>query len=377
MEYRPFGATGLSVSVLGFGAMRIPNKPEDEVARLLKRALELGITYVDTAPGYGNSEELIGKALAGVDTSGVAFSTKTHIGSDKDADAVRRRAEQSLQRMGIPRITVLQMWGINTWEMAERVLGKGGPLEGARKLQAEGLVGHVGFTTHAPPADALRVMETGEFVSVTGRYHYVDPVYDCLRRRAAELGMAFVAMTPLGQGWLAKPSPALREALGGDDPVRFALRWIVTQPGLTTAIVGLAAFEELEAAYAAIGGELGDPEAYSAGGARVLARVAEALGSDYCTECGRCLPCPEGINIPELLRLNGLLRAYDLVDWCKDRYKFMGNAGTWYPGVKADRCTECGDCEPRCPEGLAIVRLLKALHEDLFEGERGRLSHED
>jgi len=307
----------------------------------------------------------------------VVFSTKTHVGSDGDADAVRRRVEQSLQRMRLPRLNVLQMWGINNWEMAEQVLARGGPLEGARRLQDDGLVEHVGFTTHALSEDALRVMDTREFVSVTGRYHYLDAVYDPLRARAMELGMAFIAMTPLGQGWLAKASPALRDALKGEDPVNFALRWSANQPGLTTAIVGVSSMQELEAAHAAIGGDLGDAEAYHAGAEHVVARMTEALGPNYCTGCRECLPCPVDINIPELLRLNNLLRAFDLLDWCKDRYKFMGNAGTWYPGVKADRCTECGECEPRCPERLQVIRLLAALHEDLFEGERGRLSRED
>jgi predicted aldo/keto reductase-like oxidoreductase len=357
--------------------MRIPDKPPEEVAALLARALDLGITYIDTAPGYGNSEELIGQALAGRDVSGVVFSTKTHVGGDRDADAVRRRAEQSLQRLGVPRIDVLQMWGVNNWEMAEQVLAKDGPLAGARRLQEEGLVGHVGFTTHALPEDALKIMETREFDSVTGRYLYLDAVYDPLRRKAIELGMAFVAMTPLGQGWLARPSARLQEALEGETAVRFALQWVVSQPGLTTAIVGISNLAEVEEAYDAIGGDLGDPQAYAAKAERVIGRMAETLGEDYCTGCRECLPCPADINIPELLRLNSLLRAYDLVDWCKDRYKFMGNAGTWYPGVKADRCTECGDCEARCPERLSIIRLLRTLHEDLFEGERGRLSRED
>jgi predicted aldo/keto reductase-like oxidoreductase len=220
-------------------------------------------------------------------------------------------------------------------------------------------------------------METREFDSVTGRYLYLDAVYDPLRRKAIELGMAFVAMTPLGQGWLARPSARLQEALEGETAVRFALQWVVSQPGLTTAIVGISNLAELEEAYDAIGGDLGDPQAYAAKAERVIGRMAETLGEDYCTGCRECLPCPADINIPELLRLNSLLRAYDLVDWCKDRYKFMGNAGTWYPGVKADRCTECGDCEARCPERLSIIRLLRTLHEDLFEGERGRLSRED
>ena len=376
MHYRPFGSTGLDVSLLGFGGMRIPDKPPRDVADLLDRALELGVNYIDTAPGYGNSEELIGKALSGRDTEGIVFSTKTNSGSDPDADAVRRRVEQSLERMGIAEITVLQMWGVNDPETAAKVLAKGGPLAGARKLQDEGLVRHVGFTTHALPEDVIPVMETGEFVSVTGRYHYLDPIYDPVRERARELGLAFVAMTPLGQGWLARPTPELLDAIAGHDPVELALRHTASRPGVSTIIVGISTMDDLEAAHAALGGELGDPQELARLVAGVHDRMARALPGAYCTECRQCLPCPAGVNIPELLRLNNLLRAYGLADWCKDRYKFMGNAGNWYPGVKADQCTECGDCEPRCPEGLPIIRLLKALHEDLYEGERGRISRE-
>ncbi|MGQ9732419.1 MAG: aldo/keto reductase [Candidatus Zipacnadales bacterium] len=376
MEYRPYGTTGLQVAVLGFGAMRIPNKSPAEVTELLTRAVELGVNYIDTAPGYGNSEELLGAALANVNSNDLVISTKTHVDSDKDADAVRRRVEDSLRRMNISQITILQMWGVNNWEMAQKVLAPGGPLEGARKLQEEGIVKHIGFTTHALPEDALKIMQTGEFVAVTGRYHYLDPVYAPLLEKAAELGMAFIAMTPLGQGWLAKPSPALSERLEGQQPVDFALRWIAVHRGVTSIIVGLSTIDELEAAYHALGGEVGDAASLIATGERIHQQMAVALGKDYCTVCRNCLPCPQQINIPELLRLNNLLRGYQLVEWCKDRYKFMGNAGSWYPGVKADHCTECGDCEPRCPQGLPIIALLKALHEDLFEGERGRMSKE-
>ena len=374
MEHRPLGQTGLNVSIQGFGGMRIPNQPQDEVTELLNRALDLGVTYIDTAPGYGNSEELIGNAFEGRDTSGVVFSTKTN---DKEADAVRARVETSLQRLKRDQISVLQLWGVNDREDAAKVLGPGGAVEGARKLQDEGLIAHLGFTTHALTHHALEVMESGEFVSVTGRYHYLDTAYDALREKAIELGMGYVAMTPLGQGWLARPSDALRAALGDYSPVEFALRYTAHLPGVTALIVGISNLAELEEAHAALGGELGDPAELMSRGDEIRETLRAAVGEDFCTLCGECLPCPANINIPELLRLNNLLRGYDLVDWGKDRYKLMGNAGNWYPGVKVDHCTKCGDCEPRCPEKLEITRMLDALHEELFEGERGRMSKED
>jgi uncharacterized protein len=377
MESRPLGSTGLDVSVLGFGAMRIPGKPPEEVSPILRRAIELGVNYIDTAPGYGDSEVLIGHGLQGLDVSRLVISTKSSPDSDPTADAVRRRVEESLKRMGIPQISVLQFWGLNTPEVSAKVLAGGGPLEGARRLQEEGLVRHVGFTTHGMPKDVIALMETGEFASVTGRYHYLDVVYDPIATRARELGMAFVAMTPLGQGWLAKPSPALQAAVGKErGPVEFALRYIAARPEVSTIIVGVGSLAELEEAYAALGGTLGEGAELRAVGQQVRERIAQLVPpATYCTGCRACLPCPEGVNIPELLRLNNLLRAYDLFEWCADRYKLMGNAAHWYPGVKADKCTECGDCEPRCPEALPVIRLLKALHDDLYSGERGRRSH--
>ena len=375
MEYRLLGSTGLKASVLGFGGMRIPGKPADEVSAIIHRALELGINYLDTAPGYGDSEVLIGQALAGVDTSGLIISTKSSPDGDTTADAVRKRVEESLRRIGVPQITVLQLWGVNNPAIAAKALAKGGPLEGVRQLQAEGLVRHGGFTTHGPARDVIALMETGEFDSVTGRYHYLDVVYDLVRQRAQELGMAFVAMTPLGQGWLARPTPRLTEAIGGRPGVEFALRYTAAQSGVSTIIVGLGSMAELEEAYQAIGGDLGEAEEPSALGRQARERIAELMpAGTHCTVCGQCLPCPADLNIPELLRLNNLLQAYELVEWCQDRYKLMGNAGHWYPGVKADNCTQCGDCEPRCPERLPIIRLLKELHEELYAGERGRRS---
>ncbi len=375
MEYRPLGSTGLNVSLLGFGAMRIPGKPADEVSAVIRRALELGVNYIDTAPGYGDSEALIGQALAGLDTSGLVISTKSSPDRDSTADAVRQRVEESLRRMGLSQITVLQLWGVNNPEVAAKALAKGGPLEGLTKLREEGLVRHVGFTTHGPAEEAIALMETGEFDSVTGRYHYLDVVYDPVRERAQELGMAFVAMTPLGQGWLARPTPELKEVLGERSPVEFALRYIAVQPGISTVIVGLGSMANLEEAYRALGGELGDPPELTAIGQEARERIGRLTPpGTYCTVCGACLPCPENVNIPELLRLNNLLRAYKLVEWCQDRYKLMGNAGHWYPGVKADKCTKCGECEPRCPERLPIIALLEALHGDLYAGDRGRRS---
>lgn len=81
------------------------------------------------------------------------------------------------------------------------------------------------------------------------------------------------------------------------------------------------------------------------------------LEGDRCSQCYECLPCPEDINIPEVLRLRNLAVSFDMVEFGKYRYKMFENAGHWFPGRKAIRCTDCGDCLPRCPENLDIPKL--------------------
>jgi predicted aldo/keto reductase-like oxidoreductase len=88
--------------------------------------------------------------------------------------------------------------------------------------------------------------------------------------------------------------------------------------------------------------------------------------SNLCTLCDQCLPCPENINIPEVLRFRNLVEGYNMSDYGSFRYNMLEGQGHWFPGKFSFNCTECGDCIPRCPENLNIPKLLMETHKTLF-----------
>ncbi|MFM7575321.1 MAG: 4Fe-4S dicluster domain-containing protein, partial [Microcystaceae cyanobacterium] len=99
----------------------------------------------------------------------------------------------------------------------------------------------------------------------------------------------------------------------------------------------------------------------------------ETLGSDRCRQCYQCLPCPENIAIPDILRLRNLAIAYDMEKFGQYRYQMLENAGHWFPGRRGEHCTDCGDCLPRCPEKLDIPQLLRDSHQRFQGNPRRRL----
>ncbi|MEJ5296604.1 MAG: aldo/keto reductase [Armatimonadota bacterium] len=369
MKYRRFGKTELQVPVFTFGAMRIPGVPEEEALKTIFRAVELGITHLETARGYGSSEELLGKAMPHLRREDLIITTK--IPPTETADEMRRFIEESLQRMNISRIDNFDLHGINTPELLERSVRRGGCMDAVRKAQEEGIIGHVGFSTHAPLQVILDAIETREFESVNLHYYYFNQRNLPAVRRAYELDMGVLIISPTDKGGqLFRPTQTLRDLTAPLTPIQANARWLLAQPEVSTLTLGAAHPEEFDEhiAVADRDGPLTEEEQ------QIFQRLEERfrmLGPDRCTVCHECLPCPEGINIPEVLRLRNMAVAFDMVDFGKYRYNLFENAGHWFPGSRADRCTECGDCLPRCPEKLDIPRLLFETHE-MLAGEPGK-----
>ncbi|MHB1133380.1 MAG: aldo/keto reductase [Chloroflexota bacterium] len=368
MLYRQLGRTGLRVSALGFGAMRLPmaggQVDYDLATPLLRRAFALGVNYFDTAYIYcdGTSEVAVGKALAGLPRQQVYVSSKLVCGTAGDARQWRARLEEQLRRLDTPYLDVHHCHDLRWREFEQFVAPKGGILQQARRAQAEGLIRHLAFSCHDTPENMRRLVATGEFESLTVQYNLLDRANAGVIAEAQARGLGVVVMGPLAGGRLATPPPAARgkeaRRARGARP-ELALRFVLANPAVSVAISGMNAPAQLEenAATAARPEPLGRAELESI---EVATGQLRRLADLYCTGCGYCLPCPQGVDIPENFQLLNYYRLHELGGYARAAY-----ARLLQSGASASACLACGECAPKCPQGLAISRRLEEVAETL------------
>jgi len=359
MEYRTLGKTGLEVSLLSFGCMRLP-KDEDEAAALISAAIDKGVNYFETSPGYcdGTSERKVGLGVRGRRDK-VLVSTKSFVKDETDADSIRAKIEASLEALQTDYLDFYQFWGfeLKCWDKARR---PGGPVAGIRKLMDEGVIRHFGFTSHDTPENVIKLLETGEFETATLVYNILYTDQGPAIAAARENGMGIVVMCPVSGGLLANPSREILDlfpgASDGSSSAELALRFAWSCRGVTTTPSGMERMAELEANLAAA--ERFEPLAET-DRARVLEVLKQfrAVGDKFCTGCRYCLPCPNDVWIPGIFKLVNYARLYGLADRAKAQYN------EWSEKHGTSVCIECGECEPKCPHGIPIIAQLKEAAE--------------
>lgn len=371
MKYRRFGRTEMMLSQMTLGCMQFTGDwPEDLAIQTVVEGVRRGINHIETARGYGNSEERVGKALKLLPRDSYYITTK--IGPSSDVEEFKRNFDTSQSLLGVDCIDNLDFHGPGDLESIRSAMTSDGCLGHVRRLQDEGRLKHFGFSTHGYPKGVMALVNTNEFDSLNLHYYYFYQGLRDIVTRATELDMGVFIISPSAQGGhLHHPTPALEAACAPLHPVTFNQLWLLNQPEVHTLSCGPKQPSDLDRNLAAADYDGTGPlrETFDRAFAQVEAHYHEALGNSYCNVCNACLPCPEEINIPGLLNLRNISRAFDMLGYTKERYSRVGAGGAWVLGVKGDQCTKCGDCLPRCPVNLPIPELLWDGHVLMDTGE--------
>lgn len=374
MHYRRFGKTNLNLSVFSLGTMRCLASAEI-AQQTLQRAVALGINHLETAQGYGQSEVYLGRALqAGLGVPRSQLHITTKVSPTPDADVLARQIDQSLARLQVDYIDCLALHGINTEEHLSWIKTPNGSMKAVQQAIADGRVRHIGFSTHGPLEVIQRAIATDQFEFVNLHYTYFFQRNAAAVAQAYQRDMGIFIISPADKGGqLYTPPEALKDLCAPFTPLAINYRFLLSDRRITTLSVGPAHPDELiePLAVADATGPLTEAEQEIL--QRLEAHQSEVLGGDRCRQCYACLPCPEEIHIPEVLRLRNLAVAYEMQAFGQYRYRMFENAGHWFPGRKAMHCTDCGECLPRCPEQLAIPQLLQDAHARLNGPARRRL----
>jgi len=394
MLYRRFGRTEVHMPVFSCGGMRYQHKwqdvpleevPAEQQANLeatVQRAVQLGINHIETARGYGSSERQLGLVLPSFPRDQIVVQTKIPPTPDP-ADFVGH-VRESLERLQLDYVDLLGIHGVNNYRLLWHAVRKGGCLAAARELQREGLVRHVGLSTHAP-ADVVRAAVEwdgdGGFDYVNLHWYYIyqnnRPAIEEAARR--DMGVFIISPSDKG-GMLYSPPEKMVQLCHPLHPLVFNCLFCLSYPQVHTLSIGAAKPSDFDMQLQTLellqrAGELVPPIEK-----RLRAAMVEAVGADLAYRYAEGLPHWEDtrglVSIATILWLRNLALGWGLTEYAKMRYNLLGNGGNWFPGLHAGYLKDFDISESIADSPFAdqIPGWLAEAHELLYGGPDKRLS---
>jgi predicted aldo/keto reductase-like oxidoreductase len=361
LEYRDFGKTGIKISRLGFGAMRLPMMDvngktvidEDKAIAMIQRAFELGVNYIDTAYMYCESlsEYTVGKALKGRRAK-VYLATKYPFQKE-----FRETLEEQLAKLDTDYIDFYHLHGIGQWFFTHPFHDN--VVKEALKAKEEGLIKHFSFSFHDKPEVMADLINTGLFESVLCQYNLLDRSNETALADAKHRGIGTAVMGPIGGGRISGMPRETAEQLGikVKSSAELALRFVMADPNIDCVLSGMSTMEQVEENMA-VASNIAPLSLEEVRGINAAMEEIKRLADLYCTGCDYCKPyCPQEINIPRIFAAMNNYRIYNTKDFAKLQYSEIGKP--WAKGRKADACSECGACEEHCPQQIEIRKQLK------------------
>ncbi|NEP42941.1 MAG: aldo/keto reductase [Okeania sp. SIO2G4] len=391
MQYRRFGRTELPMPVFSCGGMRyqykwqdvpknqIPPNNQQNLENTIRRSLECGINHIETARGYGTSEMQLGEILPKLPREKLIVQTK--VSPSADPQEFQSKLQQSLQFLQLEYIDLLGIHGINTLELLHYSIRPGGCLDVARKLQIQGKVRFIGFSTHGPTDVIVKTIETNEFDYVNLHWYYINqnnlPAIEAANR--FDMGVFIISPSDKG-GKLYQPPQKLLDLCSPLSPIVFNDLFCLSHPQVHTLSVGASQPTDFDEHLKTI--ELLDraDEILPSILARLEQEAIAQLGENWFKTWDIGLPSleetPGNINIPVILWLRNLAIAYDMVEYSKMRYNLLGNGSHWFPGANAEELEkyDLSKCLANSPHAEKIPDILQDAHKLLGGKPVERLS---
>ncbi len=377
MVYREIGRTGVIVSPLGLGCMRLPLVDgkydaidERRAIEMIRYAVDHGINYFDTAWPYhgsghiagGKSEPLLGKALRDGYREKVNIATKLPSWLIKDRDDMDRFLNTQLERLETDSIDFYLLHALNTDNWNNLI--DHGIYDFMTDAKASGKIKYMGFSFHDELELFMKIIDAYDWDFTQIQYNYMDQDFQAGLeglRYAAGKGLGVIAMEPLRGGNLATLPEEARSEIhkrhSGWGCVDLAFNWLWNQEEVSVVLSGMSDKEQLteniKIAEKASRCSFNENEDALLDSVMTILKNKPQIG---CTDCKYCMPCPVGVEIPRNFSLYNSHLIYS-----NPNAQFFYNVHL-SEKERADNCIECGRCEGLCPQHLKIRDLLKQVH---------------
>jgi predicted aldo/keto reductase-like oxidoreductase len=374
MEYRRFGKTEKMLSVITLGGMRfkhgweeprheIPADTLEQCREMVQLAFDAGINHIESAWGYRKSETAYGKVLneeLKIPRNSYHLMTKGHVFTSSE---MREMVEKQLNDLQTDYLDFYGWHGINNDEVFQQACKTGGAVEELLKMKEEGIIRHVGFSTHAPLHTIINAIETGMFEFVNLHYYYFNQRNEKAVEAAKNRDMGVFIISPNDKGGQLFYAPKkVKEATRPLTPIQWNARFCLQNPGIQTLSFGMTEASHITEMKGIF------PSNWTGRETEIKQKLDNFLRDDpYSGFDGFELAHdPSGINIPEILRLRKLWKCYDMSGFGKYRYKTFEEKGHWLPGKLAfEENIEKVDFS-KVPANIPLKKLLAESHREFY-----------
>jgi hypothetical protein len=368
MQYVTLGKTGFKASRFGLGCMRF-TEDEKNAINMTRYALDNGINYLDTGYFYKNSEEILGKALGEGYRDKAILVTKCPMQNVESEADYERLLDEQLKRLNTDVIDIYLLHNVDRthWEKVEKYNG----LDFLDKMIKKGKILHKGCSLHGSYDHFKKVLDAYDWELMTLQMGLLDTDHQAgvkgLKDAAAK-GVPITVMSPLRGGNLLKFAPEKVHQLVKDFPVKRSLaewgfRYLYDMPEVKVILSGVKTMEQLKDNIEIF--RNAKPSVITEAERTLLTEIKQTFFENYavpCTNCNYCMPCPAGVNIPQVFNYYNLKEMTN--HWSDAVLYGKELIGT---NTDASQCVECGICEEKCPQYIEIIDRLKAAHKVLTD----------